>query len=177
MDFKKIAVLAGFVILIMIIPLITFAEDTITVPATSVVASDQQAVAQNENDTQWAWGEVTNVDSQAKTFTLKYLDYETDQEKELVLNVDEKTAFENIKGLDEIKIKDTLSIDYLVGADNKNIAKNVSFEKPDSTSPVSEKPADVSEPIVQSETPVAPPAAVNESPEPESAPVVQSQAQ
>jgi hypothetical protein len=177
MDFKKVAVLAGFVILIMLIPLITFAEETAVVSEDPVVTSDQQAVAQNENDTQWAWGEVTNVDNQAKTFTLKYLDYEADQEKELVLTVDEKTTFENIKGFDEIKIKDTLSIDYLVGVDNKNIAKNVSFEKPDSLSSVSEKPVDEAQSIVQSETPAALPAIVDEASEPESTPVVQSQIQ
>ena len=194
MILKKIVVLTGFVILIMITTLITFAEEAATVPADSgVVASDQKAALQNENDTQWAWGEVTNVDSQAKKFTLKYLDYETDQEKELVLTVDEKTTFENIQGLDDIKIKDTLSIDYIVGADNKNIAKNISFEKPDSLPaastqpventkstelpPVPEQPVEASQPAVQSETSSAPSAAVNDVPAPEPASAAQGQAQ
>jgi len=84
-----------------------------------------------ENDIQWAWGDVVNLDIAAKTVTIKYLDYETDQEKELVLTVDEKTAFENLKALEEIKLKDTLSIDYMVTIDSKNIAKNISLEKPD----------------------------------------------
>ena len=83
------------------------------------------------NDVQWAWGDVVNLDIAAKTVTIKYLDYETDQEKELVLTVDEKTAFENLKALEEIKLKDTLSIDYTLTIDSKNIAKNISFEKPD----------------------------------------------
>jgi hypothetical protein len=177
MNLKKVAVLAGFVILIMLIPLVTFAEETAAVSEGSMVISDQQAVAQNENDTQWAWGEVTNVDNQAKTFTLKYLDYESDQEKELVVTVDEKTSFENIKGLDEIKIKDTLSIDYLVGIGNKNIAKNVSFEKPDSLPTVAEKPVDAAGSIIQSETPATLTATVDEASEPEPAPFVQGQIQ
>lgn len=127
MKFKKFAVLSGFIILITVTTLIAFAEE----PA--VAAAEQPAAPKSENETQWAWGEVTNVDVQARTLTLKYLDYETDQEKDLVLAVDEKTAFENIKNFDEIKINDTLSVDYMVGSDGKNIAKNINFEKPDSS--------------------------------------------
>ena len=100
-----------------------------------------RASAQNEADTQWAWGEVTSLDSQAKTLSLKYFDYEADQEKELVLTVDEKTAYENIKSFDEIKIKDTLSIDYAAGPENKNIAKNISLERPDALAPAPQQPA------------------------------------
>jgi hypothetical protein len=193
MSFKKFVVLAGFVILVMFTTLFTFAQETITAPADSVVVtSEQQAVTPNENDTQWAWGEVTNVDNQAKSFTLKYLDYEADQEKELVINVDEKTTFENIQGFENIKIKDTLSIDYIVESGNKNIAKNISFEKPDSSSSASvqaientkaaespsvavEQPVEASGSIVQSEAASAS-AAVNDAPT-EPAPVVQGQAQ
>lgn len=120
MNLKKITTLCALIVLIAGITLVAFAQE----PAVTEVSG-------NENDTQWAWGEVTNTDILAKTFTLKYLDYEADQEKELVLTVDEKTVFENIKGLEEIKIKDTLSIDYVVSVDNKNIAKNISFEQQD----------------------------------------------
>jgi len=137
MNFKKFAGLSGFIILTMVITLIAFAEEPVAAPAAAV---DQQAAPKTENETQWAWGEVTNLDPQAKTLTLKYLDYETDQEKDLVLAVDEKTVFENIKSFDEIKVNDTLSIDYMVAADGKNIAKNINFEKPDS-SPASPAPA------------------------------------
>jgi len=134
MAFKKFTVLSGFIIFIMSATFIAFAEEPVVAPADSATASvDQPAALKIENETQWAWGEVTNLDAQAKTLTLKYLDYETDQEKDLVLAVDEKTVFENIKSFDEIKINDTLSIDYTVGADGKNIAKNINFEKPDSS--------------------------------------------
>ncbi len=134
MNLKKFTVLSGFIILSMVTTLIAFAEEPVTAPTDSAaVPVDQQAAPKSENETQWAWGEVTNVDAQAKTLTLKYLDYETDQEKDLVLTVDEKTVFENIKSLNEIKINDTLSIDYMVGPDGKNIAKNINFEKPDSS--------------------------------------------
>lgn len=134
MNLKRATVFSIFIILIMVVTLIAFAEEPIMAPADSTaVSSDQQVAPKNTNETQWAWGEVTNLDVQAKTLTLKYLDYETDQEKDLVLTVNEKTTFENIKSLDEIKIKDTLSIDYMLGVDGNNIAKNINFEKTDSS--------------------------------------------
>lgn len=152
-----------------------------------------RASAQNEADTQWAWGEVTNLDNLAKTLTLKYFDYETDQEKELVLAVDEKTAYENIKSFDEIKVKDTLSVDYAAGPENKNVAKNISLERPDAlvTAPQPEEPlgvsaqqpaADAPQPIAQPETADESSIAVTESPElvpasPEPVPATQGQTQ
>lgn len=134
MSFKKFTFLFGFIISLMVITFVAFAQEPAAPPVDSAaVSSGQQVAPKDTNEIQWVWGEVTNFDSQAKTVTLKYLDYETDQEKELVLAVDDKTTFENIKSLDEIKIKDTLSVDYTAGADGKNVAKNINFEKPDSS--------------------------------------------
>lgn len=87
---------------------------------------------QDQPDMQWLWGEVISVDTPKNELLVKYLDYETDQEKEAVLNIDDKTAYENLKTLAEIKPKDTLSIDYTVNAEGKNIARNISLEKPES---------------------------------------------
>lgn len=162
MNSKKFAVLSSFIILITVITLIAFAEEP---PAASVnppaASAEQPAGPKSENETQWAWGEVTSLDYQARTLTLKYLDYETDQEKDLVLTVDEKTAFENIKNFDEIKINYTLSVDYMVGSDGKNIAKNINFEKPDSSpaAPAQDiKPAEMTPAAVVAPQPAAQPA-------------------
>lgn len=168
MNLKRFAVLSVFIILIMVITFIAFAEESVVAPADpAAVPSDWQVASKNGSDILWAWGEVTNLDAQAKTFTLKYLDYETDQEKELVLAVDEKTVFENINSLEEIKIKDTLSIDYMIGADGKNIAKNINFEKPDSSSNApaqaveNVKPAEVAvQPVVDTSMSAAAPVEV-----------------
>ena len=181
MNLKKTIILCGFAMVIMAaIGGIVLAEEPAGAPTDSVViTSDQQPISPKETDMQWAWGEVTNLDNQSNTITLKYLDYETDQEQEMILAVDEKTTFENIKDFNELKLKDTLSIDYIRGADNRNIAKNISFEKPDITSvpalPEITAP-ELAQPIVQSEVPVDAPMAVNEAPVPEE-PVVQGQAQ
>jgi hypothetical protein len=139
MDLKKIIAVFVFTGLIAAATLIALAEEAapgaenpvVSVAGPAVSISTPQAPSQNENDTQWAWGEVVNVDGAGKTITVKYLDYETDQERDIVLVVDEKTTFENIKIFDEIKVQDTLSVDYIIGPDGKNIAKNIGLESPD----------------------------------------------
>ena len=88
---------------------------------------------QTEPDVQWVWGEVTSVDAQNKTILIKYLDYETDQEKEISIATDAKTTYENVQSLDQIKPKDVLSIDYTVDPQGNSVAKNISVEKPDNT--------------------------------------------
>ncbi|MFA6357804.1 MAG: hypothetical protein WCY09_03950 [Candidatus Omnitrophota bacterium] len=144
MHFKKILFLSVFIISSIMVSCAVFAEEAAVTPTDSVVIApvvtpnQQVAVPQEKSDTQWAWGEVTNLDNQSKALTIKYLDYETDQEKELILIVDDKTTFENINSFNELKLKDTLSIDYAISADNKNIAKNISLEKPDAVPPVAE---------------------------------------
>ena len=82
----------------------------------------------NDSNTQWVWGEVTNVDVPAKTLTLEYLDYETDQERAVILAVDDSTVYDNVKSLDEIRVKDNLSIDYF-SKNGKSVAKSISLEK------------------------------------------------
>lgn len=141
---------------------------------------------ENKNDVGWIWGSVINLDNQNKRFSVKYFDYEADQEKEIVLSVDENTAFENFKSLDELKIEDTLSVDYLVGLDNKNIAKNISLEKPDIVSvqePKAQAPArlepvvETLPPVAQPETPAVSEATVPTATQPESTVQQQSQVQ
>ena len=157
MNLKKAVVLWGLVIVMAATAQIVFAQEAAVTPADStVVASNQQPASEEEGDMQWAWGEITNLDNQAKTVTLKYLDYETDQEKELVLAVDEKTTFENINDFNELKLEDTLSIDYILGADNKNIAKNISFEKSDTSSSVLAPEVNNSEPVTDAAQPAVP---------------------
>ncbi len=85
----------------------------------------------SEPETLWIWGEVVSVDVAANKVLVKYLDYETDTEKEINIAVDDKTTYENVKSVDEIKPQDTLSIDYIINPDGRNIAKNISIEKPE----------------------------------------------
>lgn len=84
-----------------------------------------------EPEMQWVWGEVVSVDTASNTITVKYLDYETDAEKQITIIVDVKTTLENIKSLTEIQPKDTVSVDYMAGPEGKSLAKNISVEKPE----------------------------------------------
>ncbi len=94
----------------------------------------------NNSDVQWVWGEAVDIDAQNKAVVIKYLDYEVDQEKEITIGTDDKTTYENIKSLDEIKPKDVLSVDYINAQDGKSIARTISLEKPEEAiSPQSEE--------------------------------------
>jgi len=77
----------------------------------------------NNPDVQWVWGEAVNIDTQNKAVVIKYLDYEADSEKEITIGADDKTTYDNIKSLDEVKPKDILSVDYINTPDGKSIAK------------------------------------------------------
>lgn len=92
----------------------------------------------NESETLWLWGEVVNLDLQNKMLLVKYLDYETDQEKEISISVDEKTTYENIKSIDELRPNDSVSVDYVISTDGKNIARNISVEKAENTKDIEE---------------------------------------
>ncbi len=82
-------------------------------------------------DVQWLWGEAVSVDTAKGEVVVKYLDYETEQEKQVTISTDDKTTFENANSLAQIKTADTLSIDYIVDKGGKNLAKNISVEKPE----------------------------------------------
>lgn len=79
-------------------------------------------------EVQWIWGEVLSVDTQKNELLVKYLGYEAENEKEINVNIDDKTTYENIKSLLDIKPHDNVSIDYIISPDGKNIAKNISIE-------------------------------------------------
>lgn len=90
---------------------------------------------QREPQMQWVWGRALSVNAEAGVFTMSYLDYITDQNKELIIIVDDKTAYENIESISGIKASDTLSVDYIIDAAGRNIAGNVSVDKPAAVSP------------------------------------------
>lgn len=119
---KNVFILISAISLTFLITGLNFAQEekhTIEIPA--------------EPEVQWIWGEVVSVDTQKNELLVKYLDYDTDTESEIVMNVDDGTTYENINSLDQIKLQDNVSIDYIVDSTGKNIARNISIEKPEST--------------------------------------------
>jgi len=81
-------------------------------------------------DLKWVLGEVTNIDLENKVISIKYLDYEDSEEKNISILTGPDTTFENIKSLEEIKPQDYLSFDYILTQDGKNLAKVISLDKP-----------------------------------------------
>ena len=130
MKIKMILVLGIMFSFLLITTGIVFSEEQAQQnPPTQVTQPTQEIPS--EPETQWIWGEVVSVDTASKKILVKYLDYETDTEKEINIDVDDKTTYENVKSVDEIKPQDTLSIDYIINPDGRNIAKNISVEKPE----------------------------------------------
>lgn len=106
----------------------------------SVPAQDETpAPIPSDSDIQWLWGEVSGVDTQKNEISIKYLDYETDNEKEIKITVEDKTTFENVKSINDIRVNDTISVDYVFSADGRYIAKNISVEKPEAVPDLQKK--------------------------------------
>lgn len=99
-------------------------ESAVTAPAQE---SAPAATAQDEGIS-WVWGEVKSADAAASALTVTYMDYQTNEEKELSLTTDPQTEFEGVKYLGEVKPGNTASIDYIV-KDGKNIVKHISIEE------------------------------------------------
>ena len=116
-----------------------FCQQEVPVPIDENIISEIGSVDENIS---WVWGEVKNVDYISSKFNILYMDYQTDDEKELVLTVNQDTKFEGINDFNSLKAGDTVGIDYFSDADN-NIAKNISVEK-------LEEPSEVSSPEASS---------------------------
>jgi len=102
-----------------------------------------------ESEMQWVWGEVVLIDPINKKVLLKYLDYETDMEKEISIIVDAQTLYDNISSLEQLRPGDPVSVDYIVNADGINIARNISIEKP-------QESEDLQAPLVEENPGMAP---------------------
>ncbi len=106
-------------------------ETTVVPPVKPPETQEILPAATTELETQWVWGEITALDPQNKEVTINYFDYETDTEKELKLSMSDNTRYENINSINDLKLHDTISVDYILGADGKYTARNISVEKPE----------------------------------------------
>lgn len=99
-------------------------------PAPVPAAAPAKAAEVNPAEIQWVWGEVVAVDPAEKSISLKYLDYDTDEEKTMKIMVADGTTFEDAKGIEGVKVSDTVSVEY-GEQDGKNLAKVITVEKVD----------------------------------------------
>ena len=122
---RKTVFVLGIIISLVIVSA-SSAQDAATSDAGQAVTP---AISPVDSEMQWLWGEAVTVDIEKKEILVRYQDYDTDEEKEMTIAVNDKTGFENVRSLAQIQPQDTLSIDYKVNADGKNTAKNISVEK------------------------------------------------
>lgn len=125
-----------------------YAQEKPEIPVQDVPA----AASPEEENISWVWGEVKSVDPALSTATVIYMDYQTDEEKDLVLEVNAQTKFEGVEDLGALKVGDTAGIDYTI-IDGKNIAKNISVEKIEAMPEAVEEP--ITEPAAEAVTPAA----------------------
>jgi Cu/Ag efflux protein CusF len=101
-----------------------------------------------DREMEWIWGEVVGVDGATKEVTIKHLDYDTYEEAKTILSLDEKTAYENVEGLAQIKAGDHVTADYYK-LGSRNVVELLVLEKDEL----------LTEPAPAAEAPAAAPAA------------------
>ncbi len=120
---------AGFILIAsiswaLLSPFASFAQEG----AEAQIKAEEAETSAIEPEVLWLWGEVVSLNAQNKAFSVKYFDYETEAEKDITLNVNDKTTYEGANSIAEIKVKDTVSVDYIVTG-GSSLAKNISVEK------------------------------------------------
>lgn len=106
--------------------LVTAVFLTLSLP---IVSFCQEQAA--ESEIQWIWGEAISIDIPKNELLIQYLDYDTDEDRQISISVDDKTSFENASSLLDIKPHEVVIVDFLAYPDGKNIAKNINVEKPE----------------------------------------------
>lgn len=76
--------------------------------------------AKDEN-IEWVWAEVISIDEINNRLEVKYVDYDRKTEEQMPILVNEKTEFDGVTSLSEIKKGDYVSVDYEV-IDDENQA-------------------------------------------------------
>ncbi|MCU0666523.1 MAG: hypothetical protein MUF05_05475 [Candidatus Omnitrophica bacterium] len=148
----RIVIIITSILSVMLLGQVTLsAQEAPNQPAAPVV---------NAEGPQWVWGEVVSVDPAAKVIKVKYLDYETDTEKEMDLKVNEATTFEGVGSLEEIKLQDMVSIDWALGPGGVSLAQTISRES------IEEAPAadNMAAPAYEMDNPAAAPVPVEKQP-------------
>jgi hypothetical protein len=121
-------------------PRLSSAQNETATPAAPAVAAAPaetnaaavKPVEASPAELQWLWGEVVSVDATAKSLAVKYLDYDTDEEKTMTIFVSDTTSYQETKGLGGIKPQDTISIEY-TARDGKSFAKDITLERIEDT--------------------------------------------
>ena len=103
---------------------------------TSQVAGETAAPAQTESvkaanpEEISIYGEIKSVNIATNSITVKYYDYDSDNEKSVEITADNTTKIEGVSTINDIKKESWADINYTV-VNGKNIAKSIVVEKED----------------------------------------------
>ena len=78
---------------------------------------------------EWLLGDAIALDSENNQLKVSYIDYETEEEKEITIMVDADTGYDNVGSLAEIKVGDVVSVDYIIDSQGQAVAVNISVDK------------------------------------------------
>lgn len=152
MEKKSGLILGSAVFAVLTIATLAFSQEAVlqenATAVQAVAAPAQQAPAAPveaetpavpEQEMQWVWGEVTTAGYDAGELTVKYFDYDVEQDKEIMLLTDQDTLYENVSSLSGVKAGDNVSIDYIIAGDPRkprNLAKNITLEPKEEEAPI-----------------------------------------
>lgn len=106
----------------------TESVEAIPGPGDAVAAAEAARAVISQPKDQSIYGEVRAVDVAANSMTVQYYDYDTDEEKSIVLSLGADARIENASGLGSIRKGDWADITYLE-QNGKNMAKSIIVEK------------------------------------------------
>lgn len=137
---KRLCLMVGAVSFIVFFGMgLAFSQETAAPQEDAAVTEPALAAGAEEGqEMQWVWGEVSNLNPASNEITLKYFDYDTDQDKDIVLAADNDTLYENTPSLNGIRLGDNVSIDYMVDTKSGkpvNMAKNITLEPEEEIAP------------------------------------------
>jgi len=81
---------------------------------------------------EWLLGDVIALDSENNQLRVGYIDYDTEEEKEIAIQVDAETGYDNVSSLSEIKPGDVVSVDYITDSQGGALALNIRVDKSES---------------------------------------------
>lgn len=92
-------------------------------------AAAPEAKTDQDFTPEWLWGEVVSVNPTLNQLVVKHMDYESYEEVQTTLTIEEKTMFENASDLTHVLVGDHVTVDYKT-KDGSNIIELIVVEKP-----------------------------------------------
>jgi len=105
-------------------------------PASETLPANAEVSPEQAQASDWLWGEVISVDAAANALSVKHLDYETADWVAKTVNVDDKTVFQGVSALADIKAGANVTVEY-TQKDGRSVADVIEVSPKEAESPSS----------------------------------------